>query len=174
MRSTTELTPRRRELKNVRRALPGHCRDFLDGPAREALVLPRVSQGEVRLGNLLGIPAALPNSLGRVEEKELPHLAVRQLPDRHAEPKNRILKLFCTEHRLADGPRDAAQFADMIPAGEAADVRIGEQHTAATRHLLGRHVQEMAIRRSYPPHTLNCPTKDQPRRRLALWEASTG
>jgi hypothetical protein len=72
--------------------------------------------------------------------------------------------------KRAHGPRDATQLADVIPAGEASNIRIGEQYPTTTRHLLGRHVQKMAIRRPYPPHTLNCPSKERPRG--GQWELS--
>jgi hypothetical protein len=97
-------------------------------------------------------PAARPDSCGRIDEKELSYLVVGQLPDRHAEPKNGVLQFFCPEHRLLLDTGYAAQFADVIAAGETADVGIREQHTAATRHVFRRHVEKMAKRRPYPPH----------------------
>jgi hypothetical protein len=92
-------------------------------------------------------------------EEELAHLVVGQLPNRDAETQDGLFELFRTEHCLTAGPRDAAQFADPIPAGKTTDVRVREQDTAAARDLFRRHVEEMAKRRPNPAHPSNCPTK---------------
>src|SRR5258708_33883352 len=77
-----------------RRSLPGDPCYVVHCLAGEALVPSAVSNREVRLGNLLGIAAARPNSLGCIDKEELPHFVVGQLPNRHSESENGIFKLF--------------------------------------------------------------------------------
>jgi len=60
----------------------------------QALVASRVGDSEERCGELPGVSAGRPDDFGRVNEKELSHLVVGQLPNRHSKTQDRLCELF--------------------------------------------------------------------------------